>query len=246
MLKRTVLITGVGKGFGRRLFESLSDKYTIVGITRNQEDAEDIRKYCHDHSLNEEILTLDITDYDLLKNYLIPILNKYKDSLWGLINNAGVRCRKSLEQLTIEEIKEVSEVNLFAPIFLTKIILPYLKANASGRIINISSILSQNALKDLSAYTISKAGLDGFTRSLAVEYGEYGITCNSILSGFCKTSYFDKFKKNEDLYKFTIDRTPMRRWGESNEIVGLCEFILGDAAGYINGASIPVDGGWLA
>jgi len=246
MLKKTILITGVGKGFGRCLFESLSDRYTIIGVTRSQEDAADLKRYCLDNNLHAEILTLDVTDYGLVVNLLTPILDKYKDTLWGLINNAGVRCRKSLEQLTVDEIKGVSEVNLFAPIFLTKMFLPYLKAGSSGRIINISSILSNKALKDLSAYSVSKAGLDGFTRSVAVEYAEYGVTCNSILAGFCKTSYFDKFKKNEDLYQFTIDRIPMRRWGESNEIVGLCEFILSDAAGYINGASIPVDGGWLA
>jgi NAD(P)-dependent dehydrogenase (short-subunit alcohol dehydrogenase family) len=245
-LKKTIVITGVGKGFGRGLFESLSNKYTIIGVTRSQEDANELEGYCSVRGLHSEIIVLDVADYESLQKLLVPLLNKYNSSLWGLINNAGVRCRKSLEDLSLAEIKEVAEVNLFAPIFLTKIFLTYIKSNGSGRIINISSILSQKGLKDLSAYAVSKAGLDGFTRSVAVEYGQYGITCNSVLAGFCKTSYFDKFKSNEDLYQFTIDRTPMRRWGESNEIVGLCDFLLSDYAGYINGASIPVDGGWLA
>lgn len=245
-MKKTIVITGVGKGFGRGLFESLSDKYTIIGVTRSKEDAKELEDYCSRRDLHAEILVLDVTDYSSLQNLLEPLLNKYKSSLWGLINNAGVRCRKSLADLSLAEIKEVAEVNLFAPIFLTKIFLTYIKPNTSGRIINISSILSQKGMKDLSAYAVSKAGLDGFTRSVAVEYGQYGITCNSVLAGFCKTSYFDQFKKNEDLYQFTIDRTPMRRWGESNEIAGLCDFLLSDSAGYINGATIPVDGGWLA
>jgi len=245
-LKKVVIVTGVGKGFGENLFKSLCHKYIVIGITRSEDDACKLKEYCQINNLTSEILTLDVTDFDLVQSMLTPLLLKYKKSLWGIINNAGMRCRKSLEDLNLDEIKEVCETNLFAPIFLTQLILPFLKNNSSGRIINISSILSQKSLADLGAYAVSKAGLDGFTRSVAVEYSKYGITCNSILPGFCKTSYFDKFKNNENLYQFIVNRTPMRRWGESDEIVGICEFILSDSASYISGASIPVDGGWLS
>ena len=118
--------------------------------------------------------------------------------------------------------------------------------NREGRIINISSIISQSALPELSAYAVSKGGLDAFTRSLAVEYGEYNIAVNSILPGFCKTSYFDTFSKNRELFHMTLQRTPMNRWGENNELLGLCRFLLSSEASYVTGASIPIDGGWLA
>ena len=122
----------------------------------------------------------------------------------------------------------------------------YFVRNGGGRIINISSLLSTNALPELSAYTISKAAMDGFTRSVAAEFSQHGITCNSILPGFCKTSYYDKFKSNRDLYEMTLSRIPSKKWGSDDELVGLCELLLGDRGGYINGASIPIDGGWSA
>ena len=168
------------------------------------------------------------------------------ESVYGLINNAGVRCREPFLNLSIEDIKSVAEVNLFAAIFLSKIVMPLFIKNCAGRIINISSILSTNALPDLSAYALSKAGLDGFTRSLAAEFGDRGITCNSILPGFCKTSYFEKFKKNDDLYNMTISRIPAARWGTDDELIGVCELLLSPKGSYLNGACIPVDGGWTA
>jgi NAD(P)-dependent dehydrogenase (short-subunit alcohol dehydrogenase family) len=101
-------------------------------------------------------------------------------------------------------------------------------------------------LPDLSAYAVSKAGLDGFTRSIAAEFASRNITCNSILPGFCETSYFENFKMKSDLYQMTLNRTPANRWGKDSELIGLCELLLGKDGGYINGASIPVDGGWTA
>ena len=192
------------------------------------------------------MLELDVTNELDLNKKLVPKLNQYSKSIYGLINNAGIRYRKAVKDLEIDEYKRVCEVNLFAPINLTNLILPYMVANGSGRVINISSILSTNSLPELSAYTVSKAGLDGFTRSIAVEYGNTGITCNSILPGFCKTSYFENFSKNKSLYNMTLEKTPANKWGEASEINGLCELLLADQGNFINGSSIPIDGGWSA
>ena len=146
----------------------------------------------------------------------------------------------------MEEILNVSAVNLFGAVNLTKVVLPYLLAGGSGKIVNISSILSLQGLPDLSAYAISKGGLDAFTRSMAVELADKNITVNSVLPGFSKTSYFEKFAEDEGLLKMTLDRIPMGRWGEPEELIGVCKFLLSSESSYITGASIPVDGGWLA
>jgi NAD(P)-dependent dehydrogenase (short-subunit alcohol dehydrogenase family) len=245
-MKKTLVISGVGKGFGRALLTYFVNDYYVIGITRSEEDVKKIQ-YEMSYAKDEfEIITADVTDYDFLEVKLADSLNKKATSVYALINNAGVRCRESFLSLELSDIRKVVEVNLFSAIFLSKILLPHFINNGSGRIINVSSILSTNALPDLSAYTLSKSGLDGFTRSIAVEFAQQGITCNSILPGFCKTSYFDKFKSNKELYEMVLDRVPAKRWGTDDELIGVCELLLSRKGGFINGASIPVDGGWTA
>lgn len=245
-MKKTIVISGVGKGFGKELIKYFVDSYYVIGITRSEEDIKQLEEELHQKQSSFELITSDVTDYEALDHRLVGSLHNRADSVYGLINNAGVRCRADFLGLSMAEIKEVMEVNLFAAISLSKIMLPFFLKNGVGRIINVSSILSTNALPDLSAYTISKSALDGFTRSIAAEFAHQGVTCNSILPGFCKTSYFDKFKSNEELYEMTLSRTPAQRWGTDDELIGLCELLLGQRGGYINGSSIPVDGGWTA
>ena len=116
----------------------------------------------------------------------------------------------------------------------------------NGKVINMSSIAGTQGFSELSGYVTSKAAIIGLTKSLAVEYAEDNIQINALAPGFCKTSYFDNFSKNEKLYDFTIGRTPMRRWGESKEIANTCLFLASDLSSYITGEVISVDGGWGA
>jgi len=118
--------------------------------------------------------------------------------------------------------------------------------NGCGRIINISSILGEIALPDLAGYNISKGALNSLTQSIAIEFAEKNITVNGVAPGFCKTSYYDSFKENKKMYEEVLSKIPMKRWGESSEIIGICDFLLSDSAQYITGTTIPVDGGWLA
>lgn len=245
-MKKVIVITGVGKGFGEKLLRHFSSEYVVIGLTRSEADFEKIR---NDSSINRRNIFLhqvDVSNYEKVEEILNVYIQNSKYQIYGLINNAGVRCRMNFLEMSIQDIKGVCEVNLFAPINLTKMLIPYMKMGGEGRIINISSILSLSALPELSAYAVSKAGLDGFTRSIAAEFASQNITCNSILPGFCETSYFPNFKSKTDLYQMTLDRTPAKRWGKDFELVGLCALLLGNHGGYINGASIPVDGGWTA
>lgn len=244
-MKKVVLITGAGKGFGRELVKALSDEFRVVAISRTEADLVSLQAEMPTDS-GVKYVRADVSEFESTKSKLSEVLSEIEGSIFGLINNAGVRCRKNFLELSMSEMISVSQVNLFAAINLSQFLLPYMLQAGAGRIVNISSILSQSALPELSAYAVSKGGLDAFTRSLAVEFGERNIATNSILPGFCKTSYYSKFSKNTELLSMTLQNTPMRRWGEDSELVGLCRFLLSDGAGYINGASIPIDGGWLA
>ena len=244
-MKKIVLVTGAGKGFGRELVKALSDEFIVVAISRTEADLVSLQTEIPiEHGV--KYVCADVAEFESTRNMLSELLNELDCVVFGLINNAGVRCRKKFLELSMAEMISVSQVNLFAAVNVAQFILPYMLKAGAGRIVNISSILSQSALPELSAYAVSKGGLDAFTRSLAVEFGERNIATSSILPGFCKTSYYSNFAKNTELLSMTLQNTPMKRWGEDSELVGLCRFLLSDGAGYINGASIPIDGGWLA
>ncbi len=245
-MKRVVVVSGVGKGFGRELAKGLIDDYHVVGLSRRASDLESLGEELALLSESYGLIEADIANFEDTEEKVTAHLSAIDGEVYGLINNAGVRCRGSLTDLTMTQIIEVSLTNLFGAVSLTKVLLPYFSSAGAGRIINISSIASASGLADLSGYAISKGGLDAFTRSLAVELGPTNISVNSILPGFSKTSMGAKVSENPALLEMTMRNIPMGRWGEADELVGVCKFLLSDGARYITGTSIPVDGGWLA
>ena len=164
-----------------------------------------------------------------------------------LINNAGMRYRKKFLDISEKEFNEVYKVNVFSMFRLTQLVIPNMMNNENGgSIVNLSSVAGNLGLKDLSAYITSKAAILGMTKSLAIEYAENNIRINSLSPGFCETSYFDNFKQNKDLFDFTIERTPMKRWGSSEEVAKACLFLSSDLSSYVTGENLNVDGGWSA
>lgn len=242
--KSCVLISGGGKGFGRTLVEYfLEHDWQVATFSRSENDIEDLLKKFSKSKLIAE--SIDANDFEQVELFVDKVVDKFQ-KVDALINNAGMRFRKSFLDISAEDMKTVIDNNVLSVVNLTQLILPSMLRNQYGRIINISSILGESALKDLTAYTISKHAINGLTKSLAVEFGEQGITVNSISPGFCKTSYYDRFLENKELYNFTLSRIPMGHWGEANEIVPLCKFLTSKDANYINGAIINIDGGWSA
>jgi len=245
-VKKVIVISGVGKGFGRELTKGLVGDYHVLGLSRNGDDLRSLREELTPISDSFGLLKVDIADFEDTAEQVRHYLDNLQGEIHGLINNAGVRCRGAIENLTMKEIVDVSQTNLFAAINLSKVLIPYFFETGGGRIVNISSIASSQGLTHLSGYAVSKGGLDAFTRTLAVELGNRNILVNSILPGFSKTSMGANVSNNKALYEMTMSNIPLGRWGEANELVGISRFLLSDEARYITGASIPVDGGWLA
>jgi NAD(P)-dependent dehydrogenase (short-subunit alcohol dehydrogenase family) len=191
------------------------------------------------------LFDVDVTDYASV-NKIILDLRARNLEIVNLINNAGIRYRKPYLEIANEDLQAVFNNNVVSIHNLCKSCIPTMLKNGRGRIVNVSSILGKIALPDLAGYNISKGALNSLTQSLAVDFAERNITVNGVAPGFCKTSYYEGFKQNQELHEGVLGRIPMKRWGESSEIVGVCDFLLSDAADYITGVTIPVDGGWLA
>lgn len=245
-MREALLISGVSQGFGRSLAKNLVNDYHIIGLSRSEDKLNKLRGELRETGQSFDLVLADVSNFGETEARVTGILDSIDNKLVGLINNAGVRSRKAISELSMEEIIDVSSVNLFGAVNLTKTVIPYLLKNGYGSVVNVSSIISQRALPDLSAYAISKAGLDAFTRSMAVELADRKITVNSVLPGFSTTPFTEELRKKQDLVKMTLNRIPMSRWGDEDEIVGVCRFLLSSEARYITGVSIPVDGGWLA
>lgn len=240
------LITGVGKGFGRDLFvHQVKNFGNVVGLTRSQEDIANLKEELAKETNKFSLFAVDLTDFDDVNRIVLELQDQGLNII-NLINNAGMRFRKPFLEISNMDLQTVFSTNVISVHNLCRACIPSMIERSHGRIINISSILGEIALPDLAGYNISKGALNSLTKSLAVEFAEKNITVNAIAPGFCKTSYYDAFKKNKTLHEEVLNKIPMKRWGESSEIIGICDFLLSDSAQYITGAIIPVDGGWLA
>ena len=243
---KVCIITGAGKGFGKAIAKKFADNGAKLAlITRTQSDIDDLYREFYGYENKLLAICGDVSDQDTVNSFVAEVKNKF-GRIDVLVNNAGMRFRKKFEEITLEEFSLVLNVNVVSMFMLCKAVMPTMVEQKTGKIINISSVVGTLGLPELSAYATSKAAIIGLTKALSVEYGESNIQVNAIAPGFCKTSYFDNFKKKSELYEFTIERTPMRRWGESEEVANSCLFLASSLSSYVTGDVINVDGGWSA
>tara|TARA_E500000178_G_scaffold226001_1_gene222817 strand:- start:978 stop:1724 length:747 start_codon:yes stop_codon:yes gene_type:complete len=241
--KKVVFITGAGKGIGRALTDSLLSKGAYVYVlTRSKNTMKDLLK-----NKNIKIFYGDVSNVKLIKKIFQTSLRD-KKIISAIINNAGVRQRKKFLKIKPKDIEDVFKTNFFSIFNIMQIYCLYsIKQNIKSSIVNIGSIVGENGFSELAGYSSSKGALKSLTKSVAVEHAKDKIRANIVVPGFIKTSYFKKFKKDKKrLYNWTLNRTPMLRWGETNEVVNLIEFLISNESSYITGSSFNVDGGWLS
>ena len=238
------IITGVGLGIGLDITQTLLSKnINIIGIsrTKNKKIQQLQKKYPNQFNF----LHFNLDKIKDIKKLTKKIFLKTK-KIDFLINNAGIRSRINLSELDNKNIQKVLNINLIAPINLTKNIIAFNRKKNPISIVMITSIVGPRGFSELSNYAASKGALEAFSKSVAIEYAKKNVRINCVAPGFIKTSYFNKFKKNNELYKWTISKIPMGRWGETKEITPLIEFLISDKSSYMTGSTIFVDGGWTA
>jgi len=162
-----------------------------------------------------------------------------------LVNNAGIVVRKPMEEYTEDDWDRVMDVNLKGVFNFSQAVgRQMIKQGAGGRIINIASVMGLVALPPRASYVASKGGIIALTRDLAAEWAKHNITVNSICPGWVKTEMTEKYFAQEDVRKFLLDRIPLGRFAEPDDIANMAIFLASDLSGYVTGQSIPVDGGW--
>ena len=245
--EKTCVITGAGKGFGRDLaLRYLQEGAKLALITRSKEDVDNFLKILPGEFNDRCLIAVgDVTNRECVDEFIQRTNNRF-GKIDVLINNAGMRFRRPFLEIREDEFKLVMENNFFSMVYLCQAVIPIMQKFKQGKIVNMSSIAGTLGLADLSGYICSKAAIVGLTKSLAVEFANDNIQVNAVAPGFSKTSYFDKFKDNKSLYEFTLDRIPMKRWGESIEIANACLFLSSNLSDYVTGDVLNVDGGWSA
>jgi 3-oxoacyl-[acyl-carrier protein] reductase len=234
MNKEVVFISGASRGIGAAIAESFAQLgHTVIGTSRS--------KFKFESKLDNLIpLALDISDRNSINNCVEYLKdNNLKPSI--LINNAGITSDQLFLRMKDEEWDDVIATNLTGTFNLTKALIKNMIKNRYGRIINISSVSGLMGNPGQVNYSSAKAGLSGFTKSLAKEVGSRGITVNSVAPGFIETdmtAYLDDNAKTK-----LIEDIPLKRLGSVQDISDLVIFLSSEDASYITGQTISVDGG---
>ncbi|NIJ93325.1 2-deoxy-D-gluconate 3-dehydrogenase [Xanthomonas campestris] len=163
-----------------------------------------------------------------------------------LVNNAGLIRRTDAVDFSEQDWDDVMNVNLKSAFFMAQAAGRHFIAQGSGKIINIASMLSFQGGIRVPSYTASKSGIAGITRLLANEWASKGVTTNAIAPGYMATDNTAQLRADQDRNKAILDRIPAARWGVPADLGGTAVFLASSASDYVNGAIIPVDGGWLA
>jgi NAD(P)-dependent dehydrogenase (short-subunit alcohol dehydrogenase family) len=244
---RRALITGGGQGLGRAISQALAEAGADVALASRNRSACETAAGEIGASTGRRALAFAA---DVARAADVDRLMKQAQEGLGpvdiLVNNAGVNIRGAAEDLSEADWDTVIDVNLKAPFLCSRALLPGMRARGFGRVINLGSILGAVALPGRAPYASAKAGVVNLTRVLALECAASGVTVNAICPGPFATEMNRQLLNDPEKYKAFVEKIPMGRWGELHEIMGAAVFLASDAASFVTGSALFVDGGWTA
>lgn len=240
------LIIGGNRGLGFAMAKSVAEAGANVciaarSVKENQEAEKRIREL---YGIDCISVFCDITSEVSVKEAVRQTVAHF-GKIDILINSAGINIRGTIEDLSLDDFNKVQQVNVTGSWLACREVVPFMKKNGYGRIINIGSMLSVTAIPERTPYATSKGAILQLTRSLAIELAKQKINVNAILPGPFATDMNLPLTNDPEKYKAFINKIPMGRWGELYEIGGIALYLASPASSYATGGCFSIDGGWI-
>lgn len=231
--RKRVLVTGASRGIGRAVMRRLaSDGYRVTGLAR---------KAPEDLAENEEFFCIDLADLDATRALVTELAAE--QPFFGLVNNAAMAPTTSLDDCSIADMTDAAVLSMYAPLVLTQVVVSGMRRMKEGRIVNLSSRAALGKV-NRTAYSASKAGIIGMSRTFALELAEHNITVNVIAPGPIATELFRSASPpDHPRTKALMQAVPLQRVGEPEEIAHAVAFLMEKRGGFMTGQTLYIDGG---
>ncbi|GGB64916.1 SDR family NAD(P)-dependent oxidoreductase [Fictibacillus barbaricus] len=240
---KTALVTGAGRGIGRAIAIGYAEAGAdVVIVSRTQSDLEETAEFIHRVGTKAYLFEADVTNKGQVEE-IFETLDSEHVTVDILVNNAGMNIRSRALDVSDEEWETIMNTNLRSAFWFSQKAGERMKEAGGGKIITISSVAGHVALRTGVVYASTKAAIIQMTKNLALEWGQYGINVNSIGPWYFKTPLTEKLLADQSYLDDILAVTPQKRVGELPDLVGPAVFLASEAANYVNGQTLFVDGG---
>ncbi len=240
---KTAVVTGASRGIGQAMAVALAEAGADIIDVSMQPESE-TKKRVETTGKNYWSYAADFSDRSLLYQFIETVKKEHKQ-IDILINNAGTILRNPVAEHSDQEWDKVISINLNAQFILTRELGKEMIKRGNGKIVFTCSLLSFQGGINVPGYTASKSGVAGLVKAFANEWASKGVNVNGIAPGYIATDNTDVLRKDAERSKSILDRIPAGRWGEAQDFKGPVVFLCSDAAAYVHGTILTVDGGWM-
>ena len=238
------LITGATRGIGKAIAIKLSKEGYDIAINYRKENEElnELKKEIEEIGVQVIAVKGDVANFEECENFVKQVIERF-GQIDVLVNNAGITKDMLLMRMKKEDFEQVIDTNLVGTFNVTKNVISYMMKARSGNIVNISSVVGISGNSGQTNYSASKAGIIGFTKSLAKEVASRNIRVNAVAPGFIETNMTDVLK--DDIKEEISKNIPLKRMGTADDVANAVKFLVSEESSYITGQVIQVDGGML-